>query len=929
MNSMLSKPINIKPLLLLLMLPLCSFAQHGVDTLWRFDFIDYAANKILVKDSSTMAHFYNKLWNYESQKNGQVKILHIGDSHVQAGFWSASTRALFHEHFACGTTARGIVFPYSMSKSNGPLNYGIRFNGNWTTQRCIYPDTTCNWGLSGINLSSLSDSLFVKVWCNNRSFDNYYHNKLTVLFQPNHFQHLLTASSIGSKLLSNSIDSAQGAQTFIFDKLSDTLLLGIHKKDSTSLLPFTLQALILENNIPGIAYSELGINGARVSSFLACKSLAQQAKYYQPDLIILSLGTNDIYATNFNDSLFYLHYDSLLTSIRKVLPNASILLTTPSDVKRNRKFTIKESVKARKSIIALAKKHNCAIWDLLKIMGGVESMDKWFAAGMGNADKVHFTDKGYQMQGMLFYNALAAGYDEHTKGRKMQKEMVKKENSFPTILQNIFKVDPKDPMIFSNYSFWIFFLVLLAGYVFIYNKFKARTIYLMLFSFFFYYKSGGFFFVLLVFSTLLDYYLSLKIFSAKSRISKKLLLIISLIVNLGLLAFFKYSYFFVDTINTMFNSHLTAVNFFHEFSNVHFGTIYDIHKIILPVGISFFTFQTLSYTIDVYYGNIKPAEDIWDFGFFISFFPQLVAGPIVRAADFLPQINKKYKVSQEDFGRAVFLIITGLFKKIVISDFISVNFVDRIFDNPLNYSGFENLMGIYGYAMQIYCDFSGYSDIAIGLAILLGFHLPTNFNAPYMAHNITDFWRRWHISLSTWLKDYLYIPLGGNRKGKIRSYFNLIITMLIGGLWHGAAFKFIIWGGLHGLVLAFEKFWKDKIKLQVPKILGILLTFHFVAACWILFRAKDMQDIKAMFSQITEHFQGENILVFAAYYKLVFVLIALGFIAHVVPMAWEKKIEISFGKLNLPFLSIITTLAIVLIFQFKTAAVQPFIYFQF
>lgn len=883
-----------------------------------------------MKDSSTMENFYNKLWNYEAQHAGQVKILHIGDSHVQAGFWSASTRELFHEHFNCGTIARGLVFPYSMANSNGPLNYGIRFNGNWTTQRCIYPDSTCDWGLSGINISSTDDSLFVKVWCNNRTFDNYYHNKLTVLFQPNNFSRILSATSIGSIVVSTKIDSVLGAQTFVFDKISDTLILHIIKKDTANHTPFVLQGLILENNIPGIIYSELGINGAKVSSFQTCKSLTKQAKFYNPDLLILSLGTNDIFAPHFSDSLFYHQYDSLLTSIRKALPFTNIILTTPSDLKRNRKTTVKESLLARRVIIALAKKHNCAVWDLLKIMGGMESMDKWYAAGLGNSDKVHFNDKGYQLQGMLLYDAIAKSYDDHTKGWKVQKVIVKDENEFPALLlKNIFTTNPEDPMIFSNFSFWIFFLVLILGYLFVYNKLKARSIYLMLFSLFFYYKSGGFFFALLIFSTLLDYYLSLKIFSAKSKVAKTTLLIVSLFVNLGLLAFFKYAHFFADIVNSVFHSHISPINFFHAFSNSLFGTQWDIYEIILPVGISFFTFQTLSYTIDVYYGNIKPADDIWDFGFFISFFPQLVAGPIVRAADFLPQIKQKYNVSQEDFGRAVFLILTGLIKKIVISDFISVNFVDRVFDNPLNYSGFENLMGIYGYAVQIYCDFSGYSDIAIGVAILLGFHLPINFNAPYIATSITDFWRRWHISLSTWLKDYLYIPLGGNRKGKIRTYFNLVLTMLIGGLWHGAAFKFIFWGGLHGGMLAIEKFWKDKIGWKMPKILGVLLTFHFVAACWILFRAKNMEDIQRMFSQIFNHFEEQRIMEYIQYYKLVFVLILLAFGAHAFPTAWEKKIEISFGKLNLPFLSVITTLAIVLIFQFKTAGIQPFIYFQF
>ena len=227
--------------------------------------------------------------------------------------------------------------------------------------------------------------------------------------------------------------------------------------------------------------------------------------------------------------------------------------------------------------------------------------------------------------------------------------------------------------------------------------------------------------------------------------------------------------------------------------------------IILPVGISFFTFQSLSYTLDLYRNRIRPVERLVDYVFYVSFFPQLVAGPIVRARDFLPQIFRADFVSRAMIGEGLFLIISGLFKKAVISDYISINYVDRIFDNPLLYSGIENLLGVYGYALQIYCDFSGYSDMAIGIALLLGFRFNINFDSPYKSATITEFWRRWHISLSSWLRDYLYISLGGNRKGKLRTYVNLMLTMLLGGLWHGAALQFVLWGALHGVSLAIHK----------------------------------------------------------------------------------------------------------------------------
>jgi len=905
------------------------FAQHTVDSLPQHSFIDYASNKILVKDSTTLNSFYNKLWEYESKKNGQVKVLFIGDSHTQAGYWTGKTRENFHRSFDCGTSARGFVFPYSMAKTNGPLNYGIRFNGKWYPQKCLYPDTSCNFGLAGIIVSSPEDSLFVKVYCNNKTFETYYHDKISVLYDPTKGERNISVYSKGANVINSTIDRKLGIQTFYFDKLTDTITVNFYKPNKNTINNFVLQGFILENSRPGIIASEVGVNGATVKAFLECKNFEKQIKYYNPDLMVLSFGTNDIYATNYNDSAFYHHYDSLLSTIRRAMPNVSIILTTPGDCKRNRKTTIRASLAARKMIIALAKKHNCAIWDFLKVMGGVNSIEMWLANGLGQADKVHLSEKGYQLMGNLFYNALIEGYDLHTKGWKIQTIEEGSDNIFWYGLKKVFSTDPKDPMIFSNYSFWIFFVILLIGYVFIYNKFKTRALYLSVFSLYFYYKSGGFFFTLLIFSTILDYYLSLKIYHSKSKATKRTMLFISLFINLGLLAFFKYSQFIIDNLNLLFSTNFKVTNVFSVATNSFFGTSLSIDKIILPVGISFFTFQTLSYTIDIYFDKIKPTEDIWDFAFFITFFPQLVAGPIVRAADFLPQIKKKYNLTQEDFGRAVFLILTGLFKKVVISDFISVNFVDRVFDSPLAYSGFENLMGIYGYAIQIYCDFSGYSDMAIGISLLLGFHLPTNFAAPYLSFSITEFWKRWHISLSSWLKDYLYIPMGGNRLGKVRTYVNLMLTMLIGGLWHGAAFKYILWGGLHGGALAVERWWKDKFNWTMPRFIGWILTFHFVAACWILFRAKDFSAIESMFSQIFNHFNASQISVYLNSYYAVFSLILLGFAAHCIPFVWEKKMEISLGKLNLSFLSVITVIMIVIIFQFKSADIQPFIYFQF
>ena len=331
-----------------------------------------------------------------------------------------------------------------------------------------------------------------------------------------------------------------------------------------------------------------------------------------------------------------------------------------------------------------------------------------------------------------------------------------------TKLTGLLAYDSHQPMIFSSGIFLFLFLAFSFVYMLLQKRVTARLLFVTLFSYYFYYKSSGIYFFLLGIVTVSDFFLAYRMQQTETHWKRKMLVVISLCINLGLLCYFKYTNFFYQMLCPLWNGSFQPLDIF------------------LPVGISFFTFQSLSYTIDVYRKDLKPLDNLLDYAFYVSFFPQLVAGPIVRARDFIPQIRRPLLVTNEMFGQGVFFIVSGLFKKAVISDYISVNFVERIFDNPSLYSGLENLFGVYGYALQIYCDFSGYSDMAIGIALLLGFRFPINFNSPYKSDSVTDFWHRWHISLSTWLRDYLYISLGGNRQGKLRTYINLVLTMLLG-----------------------------------------------------------------------------------------------------------------------------------------------------
>ena len=481
-----------------------------------------------------------------------------------------------------------------------------------------------------------------------------------------------------------------------------------------------------------------------------------------------------------------------------------------------------------------------------------------------------------------------------------------------------FLYDPNNPMLFNSGFFFFLFLAFLFLYRYCRKNELLRNLYVMLFSFYFYYKSSGIYLLVLIFVCTFDFFIGRLLYRTERKVSRKWLVTLSLIVNICMLGYFKYT-------NFIFDLFYSAVN-----------RQFEPFDIVLPVGISFFTFQSMSYIIDIYRKQIEPLQRWRDYAFYVSFFPQLVAGPIVRARDFIPQIRRPLFVSNEMFGRGIFLIVSGLFKKAVISDYISVNFVERIFDNPTLYSGVENLIGVYGYALQIYCDFSGYSDMAIGIALLLGFHFNINFDSPYKSASITEFWRRWHISLSSWLRDYLYISLGGNRKGKIRQYANLIITMFLGGLWHGASWNFVLWGMMHGVALAAHKFWmtltgrkKGTESHGIHRFFGVLVTFHFVCFCWIFFRNAEFSTSMDMLKQIFTTFRPQLFPQLVEGYWEVFALMALGYLLHFVPDSWERACTKTVIRLPLLGKAVLMLAVIYLVIQMKSSEIQPFIYFQF
>ena len=491
--------------------------------------------------------------------------------------------------------------------------------------------------------------------------------------------------------------------------------------------------------------------------------------------------------------------------------------------------------------------------------------------------------------------------------------------------------NPREPLIFSTSLFLFLFLGFTFVYMLLQKHLKPRLLFVILFSYYFYYKTSGFYFGLLALVTVSDYLIAKAIYSSllvrrssllvprSSLLVPRLLVALSLMIDLGLLFYFKYTNFFAGMWAQMV------------------GSNFQPWDIFLPVGISFFTFQSMSYVIDVYRRDLRPLPSLLDYAFYVSFFPQLVAGPIVRARDFAPQIRQPLSVTREMFARGVYFIIIGLFKKAVISDYISINFVDRIFDNPSLYSGLENLLGVYGYVLQLYCDFSGYSDMAIGIALLLGFRFPMNFNAPYKSSSITDFWRRWHISLSTWIRDYIYISLGGNRKGKVRQYANLIVTMLLGGLWHGASLNFVAWGGMHGVALALHKWSRERLfhhdrsyqSRGWRRVGAALLTFHFVAFCFIFFRHQTFADAWLTIDAIFTNFHPELLGQVLSGYWTVFALIAFGYATHFLPNVVEEHCVEIIKNGTFILGAILLVVVIYIVVQIKSSEIQPFIYFQF
>jgi D-alanyl-lipoteichoic acid acyltransferase DltB (MBOAT superfamily) len=470
-------------------------------------------------------------------------------------------------------------------------------------------------------------------------------------------------------------------------------------------------------------------------------------------------------------------------------------------------------------------------------------------------------------------------------------------------------------MLFPTFSFLLFFLAVAACMATLQRHFLAQKTLLVVASYYFYAQWDWRFCFLLVFSSVVSYVAGLLISSTGDRQRQRLAVGIAVALHLGLLGAFKYLDFFVSSANEL--ARLLGLQ--HELPFL---------EILLPIGISFFTFHGISYITDVYRGDVAVCRNPLDMLLYMSFFPQLVAGPIVRAGYFLPQLARR-SPEAVPIAAALLLILGGLFKKVVVANYLATGLVDPVFSAPTSYGGPDLLLASYGYAVQIYCDFSAYSDMAIGLAALLGFRFPANFNQPYRAQRLREFWRRWHISLSTWLRDYLYKPLGGNRHGRLTTYRNVMLTMLLGGIWHGAGWKFVAWGALHGGGLAVERMfepWLGRSPSSLAgKLVATLLVFHFVCLGWIFFRAEDFAMARLYIGGFGSGW-GHGLQQAA---PAMVALIGIGLVGQFTPPALFERTASAFARLPHWGLGVFAGTAVAAINALGPEGVAPFIYFRF
>jgi D-alanyl-lipoteichoic acid acyltransferase DltB (MBOAT superfamily) len=552
-------------------------------------------------------------------------------------------------------------------------------------------------------------------------------------------------------------------------------------------------------------------------------------------------------------------------------------------------------------------------------------------------------------------------------------------------IYQIFNFDLKSlkPIVFTELDFWLFFLIMMVVFSLLQKQKLVRSIFITVVSLFFYFKSAKLFVLFLIFSMFWNFAIGNWISKAKIEKNRKTALILGISLNILLLVYFKYGFFFTESFNKLFQTDFELLNQFAIWGNGFFREGSFETKLFAAGGVSFITFQSISYIVDVYRKEVEPVKNVFDYTFYATFFPQLILGPIAKAKDFIPQIYKPYYLDKIDFSWASIQIIKGLIKKLILADYIAVHFIDKVMDAPETYPGFVGLVAMWAYSLFIYGDFSGYTDIATGIARLMGFRLTKNFDSPYKAISVADFWRRWHRSLGAFFREYLYIPLGGNKTGGIGSYImiiviltflifitqnfnliyvylgitalylillylipnfkkfvhrdlNLLITMIIGGLWHGPSENFVIWGTMNGIALVIFNYWKkispyEKSEKWITRFWKIFITFNFITFTRIWFLIQEDEKPYKFLEHIFTKFQFSTE-VFSKFFMAfmpALIIVILGFTLHWLPQTWKNKLEEKYTRLHIVGQIFVVALIVILVYQAITDTSRPFVYLQF
>jgi len=936
------------------------------------DNADHAPGELLPEPVDRGPVYPGDLISDSLESGGQVRVLFYGDSQIEGDRVTSLLRRQLREKG--GGTGPGLispVMPVMYTKS-----FVVRSSPNWTRYTLLdYREGTLPYNSLGPMLSvcrftppgeARTVRSFATVKINpvpgaDSSVSVY--ERLRI-FYGNNYDTVLAGIRSGSSLVDFAmLQMGAGPMEYSvpLPSVSEVTI------EFTGRNSPDIYALSLESD-RGIIVDNVPVRGSAGLEFVMTdmNAFEKSLSMIHPDIIFMQFGLNVVRNVR---SEYHYYEEGLVKQIeylRKASGDVPVVLVSVTDMALRANDTIRRfpNIRAiRDAQKEAAARSGAIFWDAWQSMGGTGSILQWIkrVPPLASKDLIHLSDAGADTLAARIYADLLAVRDTtsgillaaapastDTVTREVVaavmpeaevpaadiREDLKAKDSRSGLLSKILRYDPRQSFIFTTASFWIFFLVVMAGFALMHRKRAMCHTWLLLVSLYFYYRVGGLFIILLLLTTIITWSTAMLTHSARRRSGQRFWMVMNIIILLGFLSYFKYAGFITATVNSVFGTSFRTYDIFSALSNGLFGTSFDVSTIVLPVGISFFIFQALSYSIDVYRGKMEPEKNIVDFSFYLTFFPQLVAGPIVRASEFIPQMKGEYSISRNEFGYGLFLILQGLVKKMLISDFISTGFIDRVFDAPALFSGFENLMAVYGYGLQIYCDFSGYTDIAIGVAMLMGFRLPLNFNSPYKAVSVSDFWKRWHISLSRWLKDYLYIPLGGNRKGTVRTGINLMITMLLGGLWHGAAMRFVVWGGMHGLALVADKIWKwifrkrDR-KSRLSNVIGIFLTFNFVSFAWIFFRAGTMEDAGVILTQIFSSFTPGNYGTVLMAYLPVVVLIVSGYILHFLPVTVKEAYRGLFIRMPLAVKLLFAIAIVLLLHKVGSGVVQPFIYFRF